>query len=132
MNRLAVGIAIAVAAAAAVFVLWPAKVEQELAGGVIVPELSPDASTGEALFAANCAQCHGQAASGSDKGPPLIHRIYEPGHHGDGSFLLAVLRGTRAHHWDFGDMPPVKGLTDADVAQIVTYVREVQRANGIE
>ena len=29
-------------------------------------------------------------------------------------------------------MPPVKGLTRGDVAMIVAYIREVQRANGID
>ena len=43
----------------------------------------------------------------------------------------AVARGVRAHHWRFGDMPRVEGLTRGDVAAIVAYVRELQRANGI-
>jgi len=34
-------------------------------------------------------------------------------------------------HWRFGDMPPVEGLSRRDVAAIVAYVRELQRANGI-
>ncbi len=29
-------------------------------------------------------------------------------------------------------MPPVEGITQAEVKSIVTYVREVQRANGID
>ncbi|MGR3582900.1 MAG: c-type cytochrome, partial [Pseudooceanicola nanhaiensis] len=44
----------------------------------------------------------------------------------------AVQNGVRAHHWKFGDMPPQTGLTPSDVANIVAYVRELQRANGIE
>ncbi|MEE9388504.1 MAG: cytochrome c, partial [Paracoccaceae bacterium] len=36
------------------------------------------------------------------------------------------------HHWRFGSMPPVEGLTDGDVAMVVDYVRTLQRANGIE
>jgi hypothetical protein len=28
-------------------------------------------------------------------------------------------------------MPPVAGVTDGDVKMIVAYVRELQRANGI-
>jgi hypothetical protein len=47
------------------------------------------------------------------------------------SFVLAVKNGVRAHHWRFGDMPPVDGLTQSDVMNIVAYVRELQRANGI-
>ena len=44
---------------------------------------------------------------------------------------LAVQRGVRQHHWTFGNMPPVPGLNDREVAFIIAYVRELQRANGI-
>jgi hypothetical protein len=44
---------------------------------------------------------------------------------------LAVKNGVRAHHWRFGDMPPVEGVSDEDATKIVAYVRELQRANGI-
>lgn len=99
---------------------------------VTVPALSGDALAGEALFDQNCASCHGGNAAGRDgSGPPLVHKIYEPGHHADGAFLLATLRGVRAHHWTFGDMPPVETVSEADVTKIVAYVRALQRANGI-
>jgi mono/diheme cytochrome c family protein len=100
---------------------------------VALPEaLSPAARVGARVFAAACAQCHGENAAGrAGKGPPLVHRIYEPGHHGDASILLAVRNGTRAHHWTFGNMPPVPGLTDGDVKAVTAYVRELQRFNGI-
>jgi hypothetical protein len=29
-------------------------------------------------------------------------------------------------------MPPVEGLTRGDVAMVVAYIREIQRANGIK
>lgn len=104
----------------------------EEAEALVIPELSPRAEAGKGLFDASCASCHGANAAGSDKGPPLIHVIYEPNHHADLSFLMAVRQGVRPHHWEFGPMPPVEGLTDAQIAEIVTYVREVQRANGIQ
>lgn len=100
---------------------------------VIVPEtFSENATIGKAAFQAKCAACHGVNAAGQDGvAPPLVHKIYEPSHHGDASFLLAVRNGVHAHHWRFGNMLPVEGLTDGDVTMIVTYVRELQRANGI-
>ena len=99
---------------------------------VQVPELSPAARRGEELFNANCASCHGENAVGQEGvAPPLVHIIYEPSHHGDISFQLAAKNGVRAHHWPFGNMPPVKGVTEAEVAAITRYVRELQRANGI-
>lgn len=98
---------------------------------VTVPQLSADADRGARVFAANCAACHGENAAGSDQGPPLVHKIYETSHHGDQSFLAAVRNGVRRHHWQYGDMPPQPGVSNRQVAQIVTYVRELQRANGI-
>lgn len=99
---------------------------------VTVPaSLTANARDGRVLFGQNCAACHGPKAGGTDQGPPLVHGIYEPGHHADGAFLLAVRNGVRAHHWNFGNMPPRPGLRDVEVAAIVAYVRELQKANGI-
>lgn len=95
-------------------------------------QLSPEATIGKRAFEAKCAECHGADAAGQDGvAPPLIHRIYEPSHHSDEAFQLAVRTGVRAHHWSFGNMSPVEGLTRADVQYIVRYVRELQRENGI-
>ena len=101
---------------------------------VNVPDaLSAQAQLGQKTYEANCVSCHGRNAAGQDGiAPPLVHILYEPGHHDDESFQRAVSRGVRAHHWRFGDMPPVEGLTRQDVAAIVAYVRELQRANGIQ
>lgn len=98
---------------------------------VVVPDLSASARIGERLFEENCSLCHGRHAAGSEQGPPLVHRIYEPNHHGDGAFHLAVMRGVQSHHWSFGNMPPVDGVSERDVAKIIEYVRDLQRANGI-
>jgi len=99
---------------------------------VIVPGLSSGAREGEKLFDRSCSSCHGKNAAGQDGiAPPLIHKIYEPNHHGDASFHLAAKNGARAHHWQFGNMPPVEGITDPELDKIVFYVRELQRANGV-
>jgi mono/diheme cytochrome c family protein len=86
---------------------------------------------GEAKFNANCSACHGQQGVGTQQGPPLVHKIYEPNHHGDAAFLRAAANGVKAHHWQFGDMPKIDGVTPADVDQIVQYVRWLQRQAGI-
>jgi mono/diheme cytochrome c family protein len=96
-----------------------------------LPELSTLAQSGKSAFDANCALCHGENAMGSDQGPPLVHVIYEPNHHGDQSFRLATKRGVRAHHWNYGDMPPQPEVNDDDMTGVIAYVRELQRANGI-
>lgn len=87
--------------------------------------------SGEALFNESCVTCHGPHASGTDQGPPLVHIYYEPNHHADFAFMRAVQQGVRAHHWNFGDMPPVAGRTPEDVVEITAYIRFLQREAGI-
>ena len=101
---------------------------------VALPEtLSANAQMGKTIFEGVCAACHGLNAAGKeDVAPPLVHKIYEPSHHADMAFVMAARNGVRAHHWRFGNMPPVEEkLTDAEIASIVRYIRELQRENGI-
>jgi mono/diheme cytochrome c family protein len=86
---------------------------------------------GEVLFNLNCAECHGVKATGTQQGPALVHTIYKPSHHADASFFRAAEFGAQAHHWGFGDMPPVEGISRADVSLVVNYVRWLQRQAGI-
>lgn len=109
----------------------PAGAAAEGGGSPVMPELGPDAAAGRLAFGEYCARCHGPDAGGTEQGPPLVHKLYEPGHHADIAFVLAARQGVRAHHWRFGDMPPVEGVSDAELGDIVQYVRAVQRANGI-
>ena len=126
------------------YTMWPSGVQNvhttsdtSVAGGAIVDVALPDTLTqnsqvGKRAFEASCASCHGTNAAGRDGvAPPLVHKIYEPSHHADESFQRAVALGVRAHHWPFGDMPAVEGLTRGEVTLITTYIRELQRANGI-
>lgn len=92
---------------------------------------SGDTARGRQLFEANCASCHGIQGQGTDSGPPLVHEYYVPSHHADAAFQLAVTRGVQPHHWDFGPMPPVEGLSSEDVSDIVAYVRQLQRDAGL-
>jgi mono/diheme cytochrome c family protein len=136
MNRRNMLIVLVLLGAAVVFYRTFYAPDQPATGAamanVVVPDLSVPAREGEALFNRSCATCHGKNAVGQDGvAPPLIHKIYEPSHHGDASFLLAARNGVRAHHWPFGDMPPVEGISDAEIEKITAYVREIQRANGI-
>ena len=98
---------------------------------VTVPELTAAELEGKSLFDDNCAACHGKNAAGTDQGPPFINPIYRPNHHGDQAFVIAAMQGVRSHHWRFGNMPPQPQVKLDDVRKIVTYVRALQRANGI-
>ena len=97
----------------------------------VVPEFSQLASTGEELFSTNCLSCHGKNAEGTLAGPPLVHDIYNPGHHPDDAFYLAAQKGVRQHHWPFGNMPAQRQVGRSEVRALIQYVRELQVANGI-
>lgn len=99
--------------------------------GFIVPDLNATERQGEMIFNENCAVCHGKWATGTNQGPPLVHKIYEPSHHGDIAFHMAAERGVRAHHWRFGNMPAIEGVTKAQINKVIAYVRTLQRSNGI-
>ena len=87
---------------------------------------------GDVLYQATCASCHGADLRGTDLGPSHLSVVYQPGHHGDGAFALAAINGVRAHHWKFGDMAPIPGLSSDDMDRIIAYVRETQRIEGFE
>jgi mono/diheme cytochrome c family protein len=111
---------------------WRAfKPAESVAIDVAVPKLSRVALAGQAAFDRNCAQCHGRNGAGTNKGPPLIHTIYNPGHHGDQAFAIAARQGVQAHHWAFGNMPAQPQVTTQELIAIVRFIREVQQANGI-
>jgi mono/diheme cytochrome c family protein len=94
--------------------------------------VATDAAAGQEAFETYCITCHGPAGQGTEQGPPLVHIVYEPNHHSDESFRSAVRDGVVAHHWDFGPMPPVPGISESEVEAVITYVRQLQREAGIE
>ena len=95
------------------------------------PDPSEMARAGEVLFNRNCSTCHGIGAVGTNQGPPLLDRVYHPGHHPDASFRNAVRNGVQSHHWNFGDMLPVPGVSAEEVEEIICYVRQTQRESGL-
>ncbi len=100
------------------------------------PAASPAATAvpildGQTLFRQTCAVCHGIDLQGTNQGPPFLDRLYHPSHHSDAAFRLAVQRGVIAHHWPFGNMPKIEGLSDAQVEAIIAYVRGQQQQAGL-
>jgi len=117
-----------VTAVLAVFVSCDSSQPKPAPGGGSLPA---ELQAGEAKFNAHCSACHGQRGVGTPQGPPLVHKIYEPNHHSDATFQRAAAMGVRAHHWEFGNMPKIDGVTPADVDQMIQYVRWLQRQAGI-
>lgn len=100
------------------------------------PAASPAATAvrildGQTLFRQTCAVCHGVDLQGTEQGPPFLDRIYHPNHHSDAAFRLAVQRGVIAHHWRFGNMPKIEGLSEEQVEAIIAYVRGQQQQAGL-
>lgn len=91
-----------------------------------------DLEAGADLYAGACSACHGTDLRGTDRGPSHLSVVYEPGHHPDDAFRAAILEGSPQHHWDFGDMPPVTGLDEAQIEAVIAYVRHVQEQEGFE
>lgn len=126
MRRLRGGVCVALLLAMGVVQAQGMRIPQPSRG------LMPNPAAGKTLYDAKCAQCHGLDLRGTKTGPPLLHPVYVPSHHSDVAFQLAVKNGSRRHHWNFGDMAPVPGLTPDDVAHITAYVRAEQRKVGIQ
>ncbi len=95
-------------------------------------DYQPDMAQGSARYQQVCARCHGAKLYGTQEGPPLLNPIYAPSHHADLSFYHAVKSGVRQHHWKFGDMPMLTGITPEQVNDIVAFVRIRQQSEGID
>lgn len=87
---------------------------------------------GEAVYAKSCASCHGPDLRGTDRGPSFFSQVYEPAHHPDDAFRAAITKGSPAHHWGFGDMPPVTGLGNDEIDAVIHYIRRQQERHGFE
>ncbi len=124
-------VAVAILIAGAIYWWQQRPNTHDTAVNVKVPILTAKAEVGGRNFNKYCSRCHGQNAAGTGQGPPLIHRIYNPNHHGDQSFYRAAASGVRAHHWPYGNMPPVPDVSKAELENIIRFIRELQRHNGI-
>lgn len=86
---------------------------------------------GYELFQGNCAECHGTNLQGTEQGPPLVHAFYRPSHHSDAAFYRAIQVGSPQHHWRFGDMPPVRKVSEKQAGAIIEFVRWFQQDAGL-
>ena len=102
-----------------------------MANGAEEVEVPFHLGMGQLLYDKYCSSCHGLQLAGSDKGPPLLHPFYKPSHHGDQAFYRAALQGAQQHHWEFGNMPPVEGMTAKKMDSLMPYVRYYQQQKKI-
>lgn len=127
----AAGLVVAAAVAVAVFVGGGNGDDSGGPSAAAAPPVDERSERGREPFEATCAVCHGRDLKGSSAGPPLLDRVYEPGHHPDESFRRAVKQGVQAHHWSFGNMPAQPTISDDEVERIIAFVRAQQRRVGI-
>ena len=100
--------------------------------GTTSPVENSSTDRGADVYTEACASCHGADLRGTDKGPSMLSIVYEPNHHTDDSFRNAIANGAPQHHWNFGDMEPVEGLSNEDVGAVIAFVRGEQQRQGFE
>ncbi len=109
-----------------------------MSGAVAVLALSacgadgdPAANTGEGLYAANCASCHGAELEGNSSGPPLRSVIYGQDVFGDDEIRAAISDGVREPRWGIGIMIAFPRLTDEQLDLLVEHIRAEQDRLGL-
>ena len=81
---------------------------------------------GEAVYGANCAQCHGGDLAGTERGPSLLEPIYGPDQLSDAEVADAIRNGVDEDLWEFGPMPGNGAISDAQIEAILAFVRAEQ------
>ena len=90
------------------------------------------AEAGRIVFTEQCAVCHGRVAEGTGRGPGLIQPGYGPDRVSDDAFRRAMRAGVEPRRRGAAGMPAIPALTDRDADQVVTFLRALQRENGID
>jgi mono/diheme cytochrome c family protein len=81
-----------------------------------------------ALFANNCAVCHGRAGEGvDDQGPSLLEAAYLADALSDEAIASAVRDGVASSDERWAPMPGFPRFDDEELDAVVGYVRELQR-----
>ncbi len=79
-----------------------------------------------ALFAANCAVCHGPAGEGGAGAPPLSDPAYLPDQLSDAEMTASIRNGVQDVAEDYGAMPGFSRFDEEQLAALVELVRELQ------
>ena len=118
---------------AAASLLWSVVGVAAVSNGAAL-QSSGTAKSGQALYESGCATCHGRTGQGD--GPVAAVLTPRPGDHTNGrymnplsdEFLFAIIRKGGAAVQRSSKMPPApKHLTDADVRDLVAFIRSLAR-----
>ena len=116
---------------AVIFVVFGTSGLDAIDESASVPVSSLSFQLGGIAYAKECTECHGRTARGTVRGPNLIHPDYGPGKRSDAQFSQALREGKQARRAGYLDMPAVQDRSERNLKQLVAFLREVQRANGI-
>ena len=114
-----------------VFVVFGNSGPGSLGSGTGASSYSVAADPGLIGLADDCAGCHGRLAGGTARGPNLIHADYGRNRRSDAQFRRAVLEGMPARR-GYGAMPATPGLPARSLERTIAFLRELQRAKGIQ
>jgi mono/diheme cytochrome c family protein len=81
---------------------------------------------GRALWAANCAVCHGPTGQGTDQAPSLREARYRPEQLSDADVADSIRNGVPDPQSEYGPMPAFRQFDDPQVEALVEVVRELQ------
>jgi mono/diheme cytochrome c family protein len=115
---------------ALVFVLFGTSGMEAFEEGTAERPPAESALLGRIAFASECARCHGRLAGGTSRGPDLIRPAYGPAVVSDNQIQRAVREGVAAQDGSAG-MPAVDNVSDRRLDDVITFLREMQRSNGI-
>ncbi len=86
------------------------------------------AGRGSGLFRANCSACHGGSLEGTSLGPSLLEDRFRIDQLSDVEMRQAIRAGVEPTTDEFGAMPGNAVLRDAQIDEIIAFVRSQQLA----
>lgn len=90
-----------------------------------------DPLAGRDLYENACAWCHGLDLRGTERGPAHLSEIYGPERADDNVFRNAVVNGVPQKNWEFGPMAAIPSLSDAEITDIIAFIRQTQTNEGL-
>lgn len=134
--RTAIVMAASLSAPVGIVATAPMVMEQPLATGESSDEVlqrhetmrfSQIAISGQRIFRTECADCHGDDASGTQRGPDLLSPAGTPARGNEKRmFHHAVANGVPQQNWAMGDMPAFPRLSFNQIERLERYVRELK------
>jgi mono/diheme cytochrome c family protein len=89
-----------------------------------------DLEAGERTYMDFCGSCHGRDFEGSAAGPSQLDAVFAAEATTDEDYRNAITRGAPQENYDFTAMPPIGSLDDAEVENVIAFIRSVQDERG--